>query len=70
MELDNESYAEQLINLAKTCGLIKNEAKLRKTVQQMSRLKRSYDIKNFSILPLPDPNSVSCYYQRNSSGEF
>jgi len=68
--LDDEAFLKQLLVLARTRGLTKTGSQLRTMIQQMAKLGRALETDHFSILPLPDPQSVSCHYFRNKSGLF
>ena len=39
-------------------------------IQQSIKIQRAYESEGFSIVPLPDPQDVTCYYFRNKSGLF
>ncbi len=70
LNLENEAFFEKMINLAQTRGLSKTEAQLASQIQQSVRVQQAYKLDDYTVWPLPDPNSVSCYYFRNKSGLF
>jgi 3-oxoacyl-(acyl-carrier-protein) synthase/thioesterase domain-containing protein/acyl carrier protein len=67
--LDDEDYLEQLIALAEKRGLIKSKEQVYMQFQQNVRVRQAYK-DDYSVLPLPDPRAVTCYFFRNSSGVF
>jgi len=70
VDIDDEEFLKQLIILAKARGLNQTEQQLCAQIQQRVRVQRAYGIEQFSVLPLPDPQAVRCYYLRNKSGLF
>ena len=68
LHLDEQAFFNQVIRLAKQRGMKKTVAELKGIIQQMTIVQRAYDVRNFSILPLLDPNSVHCFYFRNKGG--
>ncbi len=72
LDLDQEDdpFLEQLVILAKQRGMKKTTAQLRTMIKQMEKVQQAYEMNRFSILPLPDPKGVTCYYFRNKNGLF
>ncbi|PSL48190.1 phosphopantetheine binding protein [Chitinophaga niastensis] len=70
MTLPDEQYWEQMMVLANERGLTKTTAQMHQLVAQSAKVQRGYDMDSFSVQPLPDPDGVSCYFFRNSSGLF
>jgi polyketide synthase PksN len=68
--VDDEQFLKQLIELAKTRGLTKTETQLYSMIQQIAKIQKAYELENYSVLPLPDAQTVTCYYFRNKSGLF
>ena len=66
--LDNEAFLKQLIMLSGSRGLNKTEAQLKNMMRQMVKLQNAYETDRASIYPLPEPQSVNCYYFRDKSG--
>jgi hypothetical protein len=50
--------------------LTKTAAQLHTLIQQSAKVQRAYDFNHFVVLPLPDPQGVTCYYFRNKSRLF
>jgi len=69
-KMENEEFIRQLTMLAATRGLIKTETQLYTLIQQIVKVQQAYQLDKYSILPLPDPQGVTCYYFRNKSGLF
>jgi polyketide synthase PksN len=68
--LDDESFLEELVVLAKKRHIKKATSELQGMIKQMVKIQQAYEIEDFTILPLTDPQSVTCYYFRNRSGLF
>ncbi len=66
----DEEFFKQVITLAKKRGLTKQENQLHAQIEQSIRVQQAYEIKNCLVLPLLDPQAVTCYYFRNKSGLF
>jgi polyketide synthase PksN len=69
-ELEDEAFLQQIIRLAKARGSAKTETQLQTLVHQSAKVQQAYEVNRFSALPLPDPQSVTCYYFRNKSRLF
>ena len=68
VNLGDEEFLTQIINLAIQRGLTKPEAQLYDLVRKTVEIQSAYERKNFSVLPLLNPHSVNCYYFLNKSG--
>jgi polyketide synthase PksM len=68
--VEDEEFFKQLITIAKTRGLTKRETQLHTQIQQSVKVQQAYEVENYLVLPLPDPQAVTCYYFRNKSGLF
>jgi thioesterase domain-containing protein/flavin-dependent dehydrogenase/acyl carrier protein len=67
--LEPDLFKRQLIDVAMKKGLI-TEAQLNEKLEQMAIEEDEYKIEDYSLMPLPLPESVDCYYFRNKSGMF
>ncbi|BBB93450.1 MAG TPA: polyketide synthase [Methylomusa anaerophila] len=68
--LNDEDYLEQLIELAAKRGLIKSKEQVYSQLQQNLKVRQAYKDDAYSVLPLPDPQAVTCHFFRNGSGLF
>ena len=67
---DEDALLDQMITLARQRGL-KGEARaLRARVLRNLRVQEAYGLLDYDIVPLPRPESVTCFYFRNQSGLF
>ena len=67
---DETALLKQLITLARKRGLKKTNGQMQTMIQQIAKLQHAYEAERFSILPLSDPQGVTCYYFRNERGLF
>jgi thioesterase domain-containing protein/3-oxoacyl-(acyl-carrier-protein) synthase/acyl carrier protein len=67
---DNELFLEQLLKLAKQRGITRTDSQLRTMIKQAVKVQQAYEIDKYFVLPLPNPQEVTCYYFRNKSGLF
>jgi 3-oxoacyl-(acyl-carrier-protein) synthase/thioesterase domain-containing protein/enoyl-CoA hydratase/carnithine racemase/acyl carrier protein len=67
--LDEEAYLEQLIELAGKRGLIKSKEQVYSQFQQNIKVLEGYK-DEYVVLPLPDHDTLKCYFIRNGSGLF
>ncbi|MGF2819215.1 beta-ketoacyl synthase N-terminal-like domain-containing protein [Bacillus subtilis] len=70
ISLEDEEFLSELIDLAKERGLNKPNKQIRAQAQQMMKTQRAYDLESYTVKPLPDPETVKCYYFRNKSRSF
>ncbi|AJQ29664.1 thioesterase domain-containing protein [Pelosinus fermentans] len=70
LDVDDETFFQQLIMIAKARGLPQTEAELYAQIQKSTTVHHAYGVEHFSVLPLTEPQSVTCYYFRNKSGVF
>jgi thioesterase domain-containing protein/acyl carrier protein len=70
LSLDDESFLEKLIFLAKKRQLKKTKSELKELIKKMVKIQHSYGVKDFSPSQLTNPQEISCYYFRNKSGLF
>jgi acyl transferase domain-containing protein/thioesterase domain-containing protein/acyl carrier protein len=68
--LSDDEYLTQLIALAKKRGLLKAEKEIRAEIEYAKTLDEFYQREPFTVMPLPDPHSVNCYYFRNKNGSL
>ncbi|VXD25119.1 SDR family NAD(P)-dependent oxidoreductase [Planktothrix paucivesiculata] len=68
--LSDDKYLSQLIALAQKRGLVKAETEIRADLEYTTTLDEFYQADPFTIMPLPDPNLVNCYYFRNKNGSM
>ncbi|BBB92542.1 MAG TPA: beta-ketoacyl synthase N-terminal-like domain-containing protein [Methylomusa anaerophila] len=66
--LGDEEYFERLFMLAQSRGLNKAKDEIYTLIQQKQKVQNAYETERFNILPLPNPQAVTCYYFRNKSG--
>ncbi|MGG3111556.1 beta-ketoacyl synthase N-terminal-like domain-containing protein [Bacillus velezensis] len=69
-DLHEDIFLEQLIAKAKQRGLTKTDALVKNLIRQNINVQDAYEITDYELLPLPDPNGVTCYYFRNKNGIF
>ncbi|MGJ7907989.1 SDR family NAD(P)-dependent oxidoreductase [Actinopolyspora sp. H202] len=67
---DEDSLLDQMLALARKRGLKGEEGALRTLVQRNQRVQEAYGMLDYDIVPLPRPDSVTCFYFRNQSGLF
>lgn len=70
LSLEDELFWKELYALAKSRGLTRSEGQIRVQIEQQNKLLKAYQLRNYKILPLRDPENVKCYYFRNRSGKF
>jgi polyketide synthase PksR len=79
LSLDDKAFFDQLYELAKARGFKRSKRQMQETMKKrfesMKRLYRQWmenkeGFTPYSVLPLPDPEGVTCYYFRNGSGIF
>ncbi|MCL6590816.1 MAG: enoyl-CoA hydratase/isomerase family protein [Firmicutes bacterium] len=70
--LSEEECLKQLIAIGVKRGLSqsKTEAELYDLFQQSLQVQAAFELDQYSVLPLPDPEGVTCYYFRNTNGSF
>ncbi|MCC5466705.1 SDR family NAD(P)-dependent oxidoreductase [Pelosinus sp. Bkl1] len=68
--MEDEEFLQQLIMLATGRGLTKTKTQLYTLIQRFVKIQQSYELDSYSVLPLPDPQAVTCYYFRNKSRLF
>ena len=68
LNAEDDELLKQLIMLAKKRGLTKTKAQLFTQMQQNVKVQQAYYEERFLVLPLPAPQTVTCYYFRNKSG--
>lgn len=69
-DMDDHEFMMQLIHLAGERGLTGNDTKLQAFISQTIKVQRAYRSSDYVVIPLPDPEGVTCYYFRNKSGLF
>ncbi|WP_456299291.1 beta-ketoacyl synthase N-terminal-like domain-containing protein [Methylomusa anaerophila] len=67
---DKEELVKQVVKLAQKRGLKKTETQLYAMSQKDLAIRRAYEMGSFSVWPLPDAQTVKCYYFRNRNGLF
>ncbi|HVI46505.1 MAG TPA: thioesterase domain-containing protein [Chitinophaga sp.] len=67
---DEESFLQQLTDLALKKGLKRKESLFKELVCQRAQVIMAYDIHRYVLSPLPYPENVSCYYFHNKNGLF
>jgi acyl transferase domain-containing protein/thioesterase domain-containing protein len=70
LNMDDDEFLKQLIILAEKRGLTKTETQLYTLIQQIEKVQQGYDLENYSVLPLSEPQAATSYYFRNKSGLF
>ncbi|MEU3645651.1 SDR family NAD(P)-dependent oxidoreductase [Lentzea sp. NPDC034063] len=68
--LSYSDFLDSLIKAALAAGITKTEAQLRKQVVPLAQYFEAMQGENYVTSRLPRPDSVSCHYFRNRSGEF
>ncbi|WP_025701941.1 beta-ketoacyl synthase N-terminal-like domain-containing protein, partial [Paenibacillus forsythiae] len=66
----DEAFLQKLICLAGSRGLTQTAVQLLTQVERNLKVQLSYELKNYTPLPLPDPQGTTCYYFRNKNGKF
>ncbi len=67
---EDDVFINQLIALAQKRGLSKTESQLQKLIASSAKIQQCYQGASFHVLPLDEPQAVTCYYFRNKSGVF
>ncbi|MEU5718132.1 SDR family NAD(P)-dependent oxidoreductase [Streptomyces sp. NPDC020403] len=67
---DEDGLLDQMLTLARERGLKGDAQVLRAQVLRNLRVQESYGLLDYDIVPLPRPESVTCFYFRNESGLF
>ncbi|WP_309303859.1 SDR family NAD(P)-dependent oxidoreductase [Brevibacillus laterosporus] len=67
---DDETFLDQLIELAQERGIPAPKDQLKAQIQQNVRIQKAFDLKHYAASPLVDPHGVTCYYFRNKSELF
>ncbi|WLQ45163.1 thioesterase domain-containing protein [Streptomyces laculatispora] len=67
---DEDGLLDQMLTLARERGLKGDAQVLRAQVLRNLRVQESYGLLDYDIVPLPRPESVTCFYFRNQSGLF
>jgi thioesterase domain-containing protein/acyl carrier protein len=67
---DDAAFWRQLLELAHSRGLTKNEEQLRAQLLQMSKFGHSLVADGFEVSALTQPEAVRGYYFKNASGSF
>ncbi|MFD1887846.1 hypothetical protein [Paenibacillus wenxiniae] len=72
LDVSADELLLQLIVLGKTRGLstAKNDMELVQIFKKNLQVQAAFESEDFQILPLPDPDGISCYYFRNRNGLF
>lgn len=68
--LDDAALLHQLMGLAQSRGLSKDENQVRFMVEQNARVHAAYDVGRFRLKPLLRPEEVAVFYLRNGSCSF
>lgn len=69
-DLDDAALLHQLMGLAQSRGLSKDENQVRFMVEQNARVHAAYDVGRFRLKPLLRPEEVAVFYLRNGSCSF
>ncbi|MFE4053271.1 SDR family NAD(P)-dependent oxidoreductase [Streptomyces sp. YIM B13518] len=67
---DADALLDELLPLARQRGLVGETAAVRERIEQNIRVLEAYQVLEYEVAPLPRPDSVTCFYFRNSSGLF
>nr|QLG04869.1 PulH [Streptomyces sp.] len=67
---DSDDLLDELISRARERGLVGSAEAVRARVEQNVRVLEAYQVLEYEVRPLPRPESVTCFYFRNSSGLF
>lgn len=67
---DADELLDELLPLARQRGLVGETAAVRERIEQNIRVLEAYQVLEYEVAPLPRPDSVTCFYFRNSSGLF
>ena len=67
---DDDLFLQELIAMAIKRGLKADAGQLHNRIQQNIKVKQAYEMKRYSLFPLPDPEGVTCYYFRNKNRLF
>lgn len=70
--LSSEELLKYLIKIGKTRGLssVRSEEELYKIFKHNLKVQQSFEADKFQILPLPNCDTVNCYYFRNKNNAF
>ncbi|WP_445429502.1 beta-ketoacyl synthase N-terminal-like domain-containing protein [Bacillus atrophaeus] len=67
---EDEDFLKELIGLARQRGLNKSEKQIRTQIKQIVKTQLAYEVEEYTVKPLPDPEALKCYYFRNKSRSF
>jgi thioesterase domain-containing protein/3-oxoacyl-(acyl-carrier-protein) synthase/acyl carrier protein/ubiquinone/menaquinone biosynthesis C-methylase UbiE len=67
---DDDLFLRELIAIAIKRGLTSDTSQLYTRIQQNVMAQQAYEMNRYSLLPLPDPQGVTCYYFRNKNRLF
>ncbi|MFF5360415.1 SDR family NAD(P)-dependent oxidoreductase [Streptomyces scabiei] len=67
---DADELLDELLPLARQRGLVGETAAVRERIERNIRVLEAYQVLEYEVAPLPRPDSVTCFYFRNSSGLF
>ncbi|MCU7925179.1 MAG: SDR family NAD(P)-dependent oxidoreductase [Candidatus Thiodiazotropha sp. (ex Dulcina madagascariensis)] len=70
VSLEDEPFLSNLLAIAKLRGLNKSLKQIKEQILQNVKVQQAYELEKFSVLPLREPQSVTCYYFRNKNGLF
>ena len=70
VSLEDKAFLQQLIAMAKTRGLPYTEEQVDGLIRKQSKVQSAHQAHRYEIPPLPDANSVECYYFRNKNGLY
>ncbi|WP_070198818.1 SDR family NAD(P)-dependent oxidoreductase [Streptomyces oceani] len=65
-----DELLDELLALAGQRGLVGAAADVRARIEHHVRVLEAYQVLDYEVLPLPHPESLNCFYFRNSSGLF
>ncbi|MBZ9609903.1 enoyl-CoA hydratase/isomerase family protein [Clostridium estertheticum] len=66
----DEDFLVQLILLARSRGLEKNEDQIQTQLHRIVKIQSAYSLTNYIVSPLTNPKELTCYYFRNKRGLF
>ncbi|NOU16649.1 MAG: SDR family NAD(P)-dependent oxidoreductase [Bacteroidales bacterium] len=68
--LDSNTYLSQLIDMIQKSGLQQTRNELERMIMKTVELIHAYDVDNFVINSLKEPQATHCYYIRNKNGLY
>ncbi|WP_054750039.1 hypothetical protein [Ruminiclostridium josui] len=70
IDVSDEEFFKQIIELAKAHGLSKTESQLDVLLNQNVKVQLAYELEKYKITPIINQQNIDCFYFRNGGGLF